>query len=29
MDKDDAIHIYNGILITIKKNEIIQQYGCN
>ena len=23
MDKDDVVHIYNGILLTIKKNEIM------
>ena len=23
MDKEDVVHIYNGILLTIKKNEIV------
>ena len=23
MDKEDMVHIYNGILLTIKKNEIV------
>ena len=23
MDKDDAVHIYNGILLSHKKNEIM------
>ena len=23
MDKEDVVHIYNGILLTIKKNEIM------
>ena len=24
MDKDDVVHIYNGILLSHKKNEIMQ-----
>ena len=23
MDKEDAVHIYNGILLSLKKNEIM------
>ena len=23
MDKEDVVHIYNGILLSLKKNEII------
>ena len=23
MDKEDVVHIYNGLLFTIKKNEIM------